>query len=341
MISRQNLQHELAERVRHYDGKVTGIGSGRLTGLLVTDLKLGNTWISDVRVYVVDISIPMLIGRDVIFDRSDIKCLPDTNGLRVVRKSTNQEEQHIPYVQKTAYKAEKIDERVLSKLKENKMIDLEIIDSISAEQRLELASLIYEFKDVFCVDGDPVGTFKEYGRIPTQPGKTAARRQHPIPAQYNEAVDKEIENMEKDGIIEICPDSRGFNSPILCVKKKNGKVRICCNYKNTLNTILQEVDREVWTLPKIETIFSGVGTSVKYFTSLDVSRGYWHCQIHPADRHKTAFKWKGRCFMFSRMPFGLFHSGDVFCKSLQVALNNVKRSDNVISYVDDVLIFDN
>ena len=45
--------------------------------------------------------------------------------------------------------------------------------------------------------------------------------------------------------------------------------------------------------------------------------------------------------MFSRMSFGLFHSRDAFCKSLQVALNNVERSDHMVSYVDGVLIFDN
>jgi len=340
MISRKNIPKELHGQVRQYDGKVNGIGSGRLTGLLNTEIKLGNIWLANVRIFIVESDIPMLIGRDVIFERSDYKCLPDTDGLRVINKTLKKEEQHIQYVQRSAFIGNKSDQRLFSKLKEEKMIDLEKISTIDAEQRMELALLINEFKEIFCIDGDPVGTFKEYGRIPTQPGKTAARRQHPIPAQFNDAVDKEILVMRKDGIIEDCSDSRGFNSPILCVKKKNGKVRICCNYKSTLNTILQEVDREVWTLPKIENIFSGIGTSVKYFTTLDVSRGYWHCQIHPDDRHKTAFKWKGRCYMFCRMPFGLFHSGDVFCKSLQVALNKVERSENVISYVDDVLVFD-
>jgi hypothetical protein len=143
-----------------------------------------------------------------------------------------------------------------------------------------------------------------------------------------------------DGITEDCQNSRGYNSPILVVKKKNGRIRICCNYKSTLNTILAEVDRKVWTLPEIEEIFATVGTKAKFLSSIDVSRGYWHCLISPRDRHKTAFKWRGRCLMFRRMPFGLFHSGDVFCKFLQKALDSVERSDHLLSYVDDILLHD-
>lgn len=44
--------------------------------------------------------------------------------------------------------------------------------------------------------------------------------------------------------------------------------------------------------------------------------------------------------MFRRKPFGLFHAGDVFYKFLQKALDKVERSENFLSYVDDVLVFD-
>jgi len=103
MISRKNIPKELLGQVRQYDGKVNGIGSGRLTGLLSTEMKLGNIWLANVRVFIVESDIPMLIGRDVIFERSDYKCLPDTDGLRMINKALKKEEQHIQYVRAVAY----------------------------------------------------------------------------------------------------------------------------------------------------------------------------------------------------------------------------------------------
>ena len=87
----------------------------------------------------------------------------------------------VPYEYRGALTALQRDDSLLKILKTEKSIDLEKINSINKDQILGLAQLLHKFKNIFCVDGDPVGTFKEYGRIPTIPGKTAARRQHPIP----------------------------------------------------------------------------------------------------------------------------------------------------------------
>lgn len=74
-------------------------------------------------------------------------------------------------------------------------------------------------------------------RIPTKPGMAKAVRQHPIAKQFQSIVDDEISRLLSDGVIEPCDDGKGFNSPIIIVKKKNGAPRVCANFKTLLTDV--------------------------------------------------------------------------------------------------------
>ena len=88
------------------------------------------------------------------------------------------------------------------------------------EDKAELESicdLILQYKDVF----EPChGTFPEPVPILTEPGKTVNVRQHPLPKQFHGELDKEIEKLIANDVIEPCLKPRGWNSPILAVRKK-------------------------------------------------------------------------------------------------------------------------
>jgi predicted aspartyl protease len=129
----------------------------------------------------------------------------------------------------------------------------------------ELHQLLHEFRDVF-----------NDGPTPT----TTATMKHTIhlrdyttfrPYRYSDTkkllIDEQVEQMLADGIIE--PATSEYASPIVIVKKKDGRPRFCVDYRR-LNTITMD---EAASLPVIQETLRDLGQA-KVFTSLDLKSGY-------------------------------------------------------------------
>ena len=305
---------------------------------------IGNTYFLNVRLLVVDVQVPFLLGKTLLFHETmtgfDIK--PD--GITFHRKfGSKNMDQHVPFVnrifQATSSRPMGQDslEDKLNWLNTERCLKLPREHS-NKNELSEVANLLLEYEDCFGYEGTELGNFSTMVKIPTIPGMARAQRQHPIAQQFQSVIDDEIEDMLTKGVIEFCNDPKGFNSPIIVVKKKNGKPRVCANFKNSLNKCLAD-SSDTWQMPDTEVIFSQIGKGNKFFGSLDFKAGYWQCTIDPADRHKTSFQWGNRCFQWIRMPFGLTCAGDIFCRAISKALQPVSNKDNYESYVDDLFLY--
>ena len=74
----------------------------------------------------------------------------------------------------------------------------------------------------------------------------------------------------------------------------------------------------------------------KYFTKMDLSKGYWQVGLTERSKPLTAFETPRGLFQFRTMPFGLVNSGATFCRLMRIILSNLP---NVDSFVDDMWIF--
>ena len=79
--------------------------------------------------------------------------------------------------------------------------------------------------------------------------------------------------MARDKVVEPCVDSQGFNSPLIAVTKKNGRLRVCSDFKSSLNQVLTEAT-DFWPLPNMDNIFADIQNGHKIFSSLDLSKAY-------------------------------------------------------------------
>ena len=84
------------------------------------------------------------------------------------------------------------------------------------------------------------------------------------------------------------------------MKKKDGSIRICINYRG-LNDI---TIKNNFLLPCIDDLHDRLGNT-RYFTKLDLQSRYHQIPIHPSDEHKTAFMSHYNTYKFRVMPFGL------------------------------------
>ena len=164
--------------------------------------------------------------------------------------------------------------------------------------------------------------------IPTSgtPVRVPPRR---IPANYRLEVEKQIQTMLKEGIIE--ESSSPWSIPAVFVHKKTGDIRICVDYRE-LN---KRTVKDAYLLPHPDEVQDQLAGSI--FSTLDLQSGYWQLPVNPSDRAKTVF-----CpcpglglFQFHRIPFGLSGAPASFQCLMDTILHDLPF---VTTYLDDVLI---
>jgi len=131
----------------------------------------------------------------------------------------------------------------------------------------------------------------------------------------------------------IRPSTSPAGSPILFVPKKDGKLRLCVDYRK-LNDITRK-DR--YALPLIQELqdrFQGT----QWFTKLDIPEAYHKIRIKRGDEWKTAFRSRYGHYEYTVMPFGLTNAP----ASFQRFINDILREhlDKFVTvYLDDILIY--
>ncbi|XP_045448702.1 uncharacterized protein K02A2.6-like [Melitaea cinxia] len=212
--------------------------------------------------------------------------------------------------------------------KKNKLLDLYVfkVGATSLLGRQWLA----EHKDLFdgtlgCFTGGRA-TLKL--RVDAEPVFCRAR---PLPYALRPRVDAELDGMLRAGVIEPV-DTSDWATPLVIVHKPDGSLRLCADYKVTLNKMLH-VDR--YPVPKVDDLFSRLRGS-KYFTKLDLSQAYNQILLDDT-RNLTVINTHRGLFVYNRLVYGLASSPGIFQRIMVKLFEGVP---NVTVFLDDILIHD-
>ena len=206
-------------------------------------------------------------------------------------------------------------------------------EELSVTERARLAALLRRFSDVFSTgDGDIGRTNLTQHRIETGTAPPIRQRPRRVPLTQREVADKEVAKMLSQGVIE--PSETPWSSPIVLVKKKDGSVRVCIDYRR-----LNEVTvKDAHPLPRIEDNLDSLAGS-QFFSTLDLASGYWQVEVAEEDRPKTAFSTgRGGLYQFVTMPFGLCNAPSTFERLMERILAGLQWQVAVL-YLDDVIVF--
>ena len=187
--------------------------------------------------------------------------------------------------------------------------------------------ILNEYKSLFRTSPGKTTAAEHF--IPTtgNPVKVPPRR---IPANFRAEVESQIQCMLQDGIIE--ESSSPWLATAVYVRKKNGDIRICIDYRE-LN---KRTVKDAYPLPRPDEVQDRLAGSV-IFSTIDLCSGYWQLPLNPTDRIKTAFS-PGPglgLFQFCRMPFGLTGAPASFQRLMDMICRDLPF---VTTYLDDVLI---
>ena len=205
-------------------------------------------------------------------------------------------------------------------------------DGLPDDQRRALLQLLAKNSDVFAwTDLDLGYTEAVKHRIPVTSEVPIAQPYRRIPPSQFEDVRQHIQELADKGVIR--PSSSPYASPIVIVRKKDGSIRLCVDYRK-LNAITW---RDAFPLPRIDETLDAIG-GASFFSTLDLASGYHQVAMHEDDQEKTAFTTPFGLWEFKRMPFGLSGAPATFQRLMQSSMNDLVLRILLV-YLDDVLVF--
>ena len=195
--------------------------------------------------------------------------------------------------------------------------------------RCGLDDLMEKYAEVF---RDELGMVQDYTVKLTlkQNAKPKFFRPRAVPYAIKGTIEKDLERLEKLGVITKVSQSE-WAAPIVAVPKADGSVRICGDYKVTLNPEL-EIDH--YPLPTPKDLFATLA-GWKAFSKLDLSHAYQQVLLDQDCRKYVTINTHRDLYQYNRLPFGVAFSTCHFQQLMEIVLQGAK---GVVCYLDDILV---
>ena len=205
-------------------------------------------------------------------------------------------------------------------------------NDLTANDKENLRTILLQYQECFSQSEYDLGktSFVKH-RINTgdnRPIKQALRRQ---PLAYLPEIDKQVEEMLSQGIIEPCASPWASN--VVIVTKKDGSLRFCVDYRKLNEATI----KDSYPLPRITDCLDALGGS-KYFSAFDLRSGYHQVAMEEMDMDKTSFLTRNGTFRFTAMPFGLCNAPATFQRVMDFVMSGLNYQICLV-YLDDVIIF--
>ena len=205
-------------------------------------------------------------------------------------------------------------------------LDWNAILSITADDGLSV--LLQKYSDVF---SEKLGTLKNFqAKQFIDDSKLIYCKARPVPYCIRSKVDSQIDKLLEQNIIEPVPFS-DWAAPIVPVLKSDKSIRICGDFKLTVNRV-SKLDR--YPIPKIADLFTELlgGTT---FTKLDMSQAYQQLELDDQSKSYAVINTHRGLFRYNRLPFGISSVPGIFQRTMESLLNGIPK---VIVYLDDILV---
>lgn len=204
---------------------------------------------------------------------------------------------------------------------------------LNDEEKAKLATVLCQYADLFSKNKEDLGKtglIKHHIDIgDAKPVKQAPRR---LPFEKRKIEKEEVERMQRQGIIE--PSTSPWASPVVLVKKKDGTMRFCIDYRK-LNSVTV---KDSYPLPRIDDCFDSLGGAV-WFSTMDLSSGYWQVEMEEESKAKTSFVTsRNGLYQFRVMPFGLVNAPGTFERLMEEVMRGMQWEECLI-YLDDIISF--
>ncbi|XP_055522452.1 uncharacterized protein K02A2.6-like [Wyeomyia smithii] len=151
-----------------------------------------------------------------------------------------------------------------------------------------------------------------------------------VPFSLRDAVEKELDILVQNGVLEKVNHSR-WATPIVPILKSNNRVRLCGDYKVTVNPNLEIDDHPV---PTIEELFANVAGGEK-FTKIDLTQAYLQLEVEEGDREVLTLSTHKGLYRPTRLMYGIASAPAIWQRLMEQVLNGIP---GVTVFLDDIRV---
>ena len=152
----------------------------------------------------------------------------------------------------------------------------------------------------------------------------------PLPYALRPAVEAEINRLEAAGILKKVEHST-WATPIVPVVKANGSVRLCGDFKCTVNP---QLHIPKYPLPWVEDVLASLGGGVS-FTKLDLTQAYLHMEMDEESQEMLTLNTHRGLYRLTRLGFGVAAAPALWQRAMDTVLQGIKDTQCLL---DDILV---
>jgi len=211
-------------------------------------------------------------------------------------------------------------------------LDWRVIGQVSVSRgspQSQVALLQERYEEVFA---DTLGTITPFqAKLSVAPdAKPKFFKPRSVPFALREQVKNELDRLESEGVL-VKTTYSDWAAPIVAVPKRDGRLRLCGDYKVTVNPVL---DVDQYPLRKPEDIFATLSGG-QSFTTLDLSYAYNQLLLDEDSRKYVTINTLQGLYQYTRLPFGIASAPAIFQRTMDSILQGV---EGVACYIDDIII---
>lgn len=206
--------------------------------------------------------------------------------------------------------------------------EVRVSETLSNSQKQETKELVQRNYDVFSELPGRTTAIKH--DIVTEPGVRVHLKPYRVPEARRQAISGEVKKMLDLGVIE--ESKSDWSSPIVLIPKPDGSLRFCNDFRK-----LNEVSKfDAYPMPRVDELIERLGHA-RYFSTLDLTKGYWQVPLTDSAKEKTAFVTPDGLFQYLCLPFGLHGAPATFQRLMDIVLKPHRQYAS--AYLDDIIIF--
>lgn len=207
---------------------------------------------------------------------------------------------------------------------------------LSDQQICQLKVILEKHIRAFQWDDDDVGlTSLIEHKIDTGSAEPIRQRQFRLPQSCLDEVGSQIQDMLRRDQIE--ESTAPWCSQMLIVKQVTRDGTVKYRFVLDLRKLNDVTVKDSYPLPRIDATLDALG-GAKFFSVIDMARGYFQVPIAEVDRCKTAFMANNKLYQFKVMPLGLANAPSTYSRLMNMVLKGLTWKTCLV-YLDDTIIF--